>query len=428
MSISTEITRIEGLVADSLAAVADKGVTVADGTKLANLPTLIASIEAGGTSGTSQFYLNKCVLTLDDGYQIERIPISAGDVIDLGSGEDVEASTNWGSYYHGKSHPAMTFQSWSSSIAITNNEFVVPDDISTDYHVGAIYVTSDGLNHYIEFDSPTGFSHRSDSDSSVIEGGTTVASASQKLTACWLGDNVTSLGSYAFTGCYSLTSVNIPDGVTSLSTAAFSDCYSLTSVNIPDSVTSLGIVAFSDCYSLTSVNIPDSVTSLGSYAFNGCYSLTSVNIPDSVTSLGSYAFTFCYSLPSINIPDSVTSIGNRAFTDCYSLTSVNIPDGVTSLGSYAFTGCYSLTSVNIPDGVTSLGSYAFNGCYSLTSMILNSSTPPTLGDTSAFNNCNCTFLVPVGSIDTYESATNWSSFTGRFIENTEANRKLFGIW
>lgn len=48
MSISSEITRIRGNVADALAAIAAKGVTVPQGANSDDLATLIAAIETGG--------------------------------------------------------------------------------------------------------------------------------------------------------------------------------------------------------------------------------------------------------------------------------------------------------------------------------------------------------------------------------------------
>ena len=111
---------------------------------------------------------------------------------------------------------------------------------------------------------------------------------------------------------------------------------SIKRVIIGDSVTTIGNYAFSGCSSLTSVTIPNSVTTIGNYAFSGCSSLTSVTIPNSVTTIGNYAFSYCSSLTSVTIPNSVTTIREAAFSDCSSLTSVTIPNSVTTIGDKAF--------------------------------------------------------------------------------------------
>lgn len=51
MSIATDVSRIKGNITAALAAIADKGVTVPDGSTSDALAALIASIEAGGGSG-----------------------------------------------------------------------------------------------------------------------------------------------------------------------------------------------------------------------------------------------------------------------------------------------------------------------------------------------------------------------------------------
>ena len=50
MSIQTQIDRISGNISSALAAIADKGVTVPDGSTSDALAELIASIEAGGST------------------------------------------------------------------------------------------------------------------------------------------------------------------------------------------------------------------------------------------------------------------------------------------------------------------------------------------------------------------------------------------
>ena len=175
----------------------------------------------------------------------------------------------------------------------------------------------------------------------------------------------------------------------------------------------IGSKSFQNCYSLTSIDIPDSVTSIGS-AFAFCSGLTSCTIGSGITSIGNDAFEYCTSLTSIDIPDSVTSIGSQAFLSCNSITSCTIGSGITSIGNDAFEYCTSLTSIDIPDSVTSIGGSAFYGCRSLASITVNATTPPTLVDMSAFGDTdNCPIYVPSASVDTYKSATNWSSYANR---------------
>ncbi|MBR2771195.1 MAG: leucine-rich repeat protein [Bacteroidales bacterium] len=224
-----------------------------------------------------------------------------------------------------------------------------------------------------------------------------------------LGNEVKTIGDYAFQNCSCLTSIDIPSSVTSIGGGAFSGCSGLTSIDIPSSVTSIGEETFQGCSGLTSVTIPNSVTSIGYWAFNGCSSLTSITIPESVTSIGVSAFGGT-GLTSIDIPSSVTRIEGFTFDCCKNLTSVTIPNSVTSIGGYAFQNCRSLTSITIPEGVTSIEFGAFMNCSSLTSVKVGMENPLSIVSSTFSNRANATLYVPVGSKALYEAADYWKEF------------------
>lgn len=260
-----------------------------------------------------------------------------------------------------------------------------------------------------------------------------------------LNDDVTNFEAVFF-NVDNLSSIIIPNNVTIIDEYAFNDCINLKSIIIGNSVTSIERSALEGCINLESIIIGKSVTSidpetpfrLGKSKLNSiivndqnnkydsrnnCNAIieTANNklivgckntiIPNSITSIEEYAFSGCTGLTSVVIPNSVTSIGNGAFSGCTGLTSVTIGNSVTSIESSVFYDCTGLTSITIPNSVTNIGDHAFRFCTNLISVTINNSVPPTLG-TYTFNSNvnNRKIYVPAESVNTYKTATNWSTY------------------
>jgi hypothetical protein len=156
----------------------------------------------------------------------------------------------------------------------------------------------------------------------------------------------------------------------------------LINVNIGNNVTTIGDYAFQNCSALTSLIIPNSVTSIGAIVFKSCTSLTSLTLPtnSSFTSISNYAFLDCNALTSLTIPNSVTTIGDAAFINCSALTSLIIPNAVITIGDGAFINCSELISITIPNSVTTIGINAFFNCSKLTTVYISQSKAQQLGN------------------------------------------------
>ena len=185
--------------------------------------------------------------------------------------------------------------------------------------------------------------------------------------SAYVGNGVTSIGSYAFYWCTSLTDITIADSITSIGSAAFYyTAYYNDDANWQKKVLYIGNYLIEAKDTIEECTIKEGTTVIADYAFSGS-SLTSIIIPSSVTKISDYMFYGCTSLISVVIPDSVTSIGTWALLSCSNLTSITIPRSVTSIGAIAFLMCDNLTSVTFEDPN---GWSAIRDLYPTTSLIL----------------------------------------------------------
>lgn len=102
------------------------------------------------------------------------------------------------------------------------------------------------------------------------------------LTTVTIGNSVTSIGNKAFEGCSGklIVNCNIPDAIY-YKDGAFCDT-KFSEVVIGDNVETIGSYAFFRCSELTTLTIGNKVSIIGKEAFYGCIGLTSLTIPDNV--------------------------------------------------------------------------------------------------------------------------------------------------
>ena len=165
---------------------------------------------------------------------------------------------------------------------------------------------------------------------------------------------VTDIGDYAFSGCHSLTTLSLGENIKTIGSYAFYDCTQITgSVTIPQSVTSIGNEAFRWCSGIDSLTINNAATSIGEWAFASCFGIKTLSLGEKIKTIGYNAFSDCSGLTNVTIPQSVTSIGPCAFAYCTSLKNITIPEKVKTIEPYTFGWCTSLKYITLPAGLTS---------------------------------------------------------------------------
>ena len=383
-TIAENLTRLQTARTAIAGAITAKGGTVTSGDGFEDFPTDIATIPSGGGGGVPE---NDVTFYDYDGTVVAAY--SKADFIALSA---MPANPT---------HEGLTAQGWNWLLADAKVYVTKYGRLN----IGQMYITSDGKTRIkIKLEegrlSPVlGFG---------IDGSVDVDWGDGTTHGTMTGSNVLTLVQlqhvYAAAGEYTIA-LTVTGSLSFLGSSAYAAAI-LRKAGVT-SATAGESKAYQNA--MQELYIGSGVTSIGTYAFQTCYSLASVTIPDNVTSIAAAAFYNCCSLASVTIPNGVTSIAAAAFYNCYSLASVTIPDNVTSIAAAAFYNCCSLASVTIPDNVTSIGSQTFQNCHSLAFIKFEGSIPPTAGgsDTFAGIPTDCIIYVPSGSLEDYESETNY---------------------
>lgn len=139
-------------------------------------------------------------------------------------------------------------------------------------------------------------------------------------------------------------------------------------------------------------------------------SLTEVN--STVTTTMPHCCRGLTNIKTVNLPNA-TTIATYAFNGCTGITEVYLGKA-TAINSSAFTDCGSLTKLDCGES-PNFGGSALANCTALTTLIIRGTKVPSLS-TSTFSGVGNNFDIYVKSnlIESFKTATNWSTYADRF--------------
>ena len=232
-------------------------------------------------------------------------------------------------------------------------------------------------------------------------------SHSSDIKSVVISEGVTSIGTFAFSGCTNVDDVTVPKSVKSISSEAFNGDVNKTvhyngtledwlkiAVTYRPAISSssnnsltYGATLYINGELLTDLNIPNGTKSFNASMFYGCSSLLTISIPESVTTVDG-SFGSCAMLQAVYYKSDldhwlgISFNGNESSpvmtgrpvyindTPISEITEVTIPEGTTTINNGTFSGWTNLKKVTIPDTVTKIGDEAFNYCTGLTDITL----------------------------------------------------------
>ena len=235
-----------------------------------------------------------------------------------------------------------------------------------------------------------------------------------------MSDNITWDIMNDYSGLF--TTLYVSSAVTELDYGMFSSCASSGAVEEirfydgESSITSMtpfkyteNLKTYGNVGSGANVEIPSSVTYFGGY--NNAI-ITEAVLPNTVKTISFQNFNNLTKCIAAGVT-SISFYGSSGITSVGEIGSgadVELGASLTEIKNEAFYKCTSLTSVTLGN-ITSIGNTAFYGCSGLTSITIKATTPPTLGH-SVFDG-SYPIYVPAQSVDTYKSASGWSTYASR---------------
>ncbi len=201
-----------------------------------------------------------------------------------------------------------------------------------------------------------------------------------------------------------MNSITFNDDVTRLEAWIFRACKFLGVINLPRNLEYFTPVAFWDCTGILSFSISSENTvfeTLNSVLYRkGREFLVMYPANRNTTAFSTLAET--------------TSIGGYAFLYAQKLERIQFPNiRVFNYGSIYY--CPNLEIVNFGANTTTIAGETISNSPKMKYISCDNPIPPSLASQCFEYTNGCVIRVPVGSVQDYKTATNWSSFNSRIL-------------
>lgn len=154
------------------------------------------------------------------------------------------------------------------------------------------------------------------------------------------------------------------------------------------------------------------VTTVAPSCFMGNRSLKKISLPNVVRYVPEQVFNSCSALVSIEMAKAY-GLGTHTIYNCPKVTDISLPS-LESVGYGSIRACAALTTLVLPM-VNHIGDWAFHNDSSLVAVVLERDAVCVLTQTNAFTGTPIAkgtgyVYVPDNLVDSYKSATNWSTY------------------
>ncbi len=168
-------------------------------------------------------------------------------------------------------------------------------------------------------------------------------------------EDVVEIGDFALMNARYLGGVTIPAGVTRIGESAFEECRSLDSVVFAgNNLETIGDWAFYNCHGLKKINLPEGVQEVGKAAFFNCTYLSELTIPSTMQRIADNGFGACAKMQRMYVNALVPpAIEEKTFEDVDRSIPVFVPKGTLERyqGDRYWSEFFNITEYDAPTGI-----------------------------------------------------------------------------